>query len=168
MHDLARWLEESAPVAALRDLPWSYPALECAHLLGISLLLGGAALFDLRLLGAFPGLPLPVARQTLLPAARAGFGLAAVTGLALFALSARDYLDNPAVTVKLLLLAAAGLNVALFHTGAGRAAARAASRPDRAVEPSTTRPSRVVAGHAVASLLLWTAVLVAGRLIAYL
>ncbi len=65
-----------------------------------------------------------------------------------------DLIANRAFAVKLALLCAAGLNAAWFHASAAK---EASARPSaRARDPCGRR----------ASLLLWAAVIVAGRLIA--
>ncbi len=50
-------LERSAPAAWMRQALWAYPTAEVLHLLGITLLVGSAVLFDLRLLGLSPQVP---------------------------------------------------------------------------------------------------------------
>ena len=68
----------------LASHPWAYPALEAVHITGIALLVGNLVLLELRLWGAVPDLPVrPLARLSL-RVALAGFGLVALTGLAMF------------------------------------------------------------------------------------
>ncbi len=134
----------------VRGSTWGYPALECVHLLGISLLLGPLAIVDLRLL-LRPRQAATLAQATATaPWSVGGFLIALASGAAMFASRAPDIGANPAFAAKLLLLALAGANAALFHRrlGAGRIGGF----------------GRMQAG---VSLLLWVGVLVAGRLIAY-
>jgi hypothetical protein len=46
------WLKNSVLAEAVRRLFWAYPLVKALHILGISLLVGSVAMFDLRLLGA--------------------------------------------------------------------------------------------------------------------
>ncbi len=130
--------------------PWAYPALEVVHLLGIALLLGNLVLLELRVLGAAPALPLPALARAALLLALAGFGLAASSGLLMFASQPMDLLSNRVFTLKMLLLTAAGSNAAWFH---GRG--------------SLQRLDGVAKAQALLSLGLWLAVLTCGRFIAY-
>lgn len=130
--------------------PWAYPALEVAHLLGIALLLGNLVLLELRVLGAAPALPLPALARAALAVALSGFGLAATSGLLMFASQPQELLANRVFTLKMLLLAAAGSNAAWFH---GRG--------------SLQRLDALAKAQALLSLGLWGAVLTCGRFIAY-
>lgn len=130
--------------------PWAYPVLEVAHLIGIALLLGNLVLLELRVLGAAPALPLPALARAALGVALCGFGLAATSGLLMFASQPLDLLANRVFTLKMLLLAAAASNAAWFH---GRG--------------SLQRLDGVAKAQTVLSLGLWLAVLTCGRFIAY-
>src|SRR3954468_20466773 len=80
-----RRLETSSIGEAVRMTPHLYPILESLHVLGIALLVGSAVAVDLRLLGIGRSvLPVTVVAGYLLPLARIGFGLAAVTGVTMF------------------------------------------------------------------------------------
>ena len=130
--------------------PWAYPALEEVHLVGIALLLGNLVLVELRVLGMAPALPLaPLARAALVLVA-AGFGLAATSGLLMFASQPMDLLANRVFTLKMGLVALAGCNAAWFH---GRG--------------SLQRLDSLAKVQALLSLGLWLSVLTCGRFIAY-
>lgn len=154
----AEWLEGTALAAAVRDSIWLYPAAETLHILGLALLVGSAATWDARLLGFSRRIAVSDLERHLLPAARLGFAMAVPTGILLFLPDATAIWANPAFRVKLIVIAAAVLNTLLFHARL----ARSMSEWDVGTVPP--RSVRLVAG---ASLLLWTAALVAGRLIAY-
>jgi hypothetical protein len=153
------WLETTGFGAAMRHWLWLYPVVEIVHILGFVVLVGAAVMFDLRLLGAAPRLPVSDLARHLLPWSRAGLVLVVPSGAAMFVAHATEMATNPAFQLKLALIAAAGLNALLFHRGVFRTAAgwdRAAPIPPRA---------RVTA---VCSLALWAGVLACGRLLAYL
>ncbi|RJL35536.1 hypothetical protein [Bailinhaonella thermotolerans] len=153
------WLEGTWPAEFVRQTPWVYASLEIVHLLGLALLVGPAALFDLRLLGAGRrAISVSAAARRLLPVARAGFAAAAVSGAAMFAAGAREIAGAGAAPVKLALLGVAGVNVALFHLGVYRRV----GAWDGDLRPPVA--ARVAGG---VSLGAWAGVVAAGRLIAY-
>src|SRR5205814_9961148 len=51
MLPFCRWLEQTSVGAGVRESLWLFPAIESLHLLGMTALVGTAAVFDLRLLG---------------------------------------------------------------------------------------------------------------------
>lgn len=133
----ASWLGVAA-----RGSAWLYPLSNVGHVLGVALLVGGIAVYDLALLlrrgsAAATG-------ALAVPLAIAGAVLAVATGVVLFAADATAVGRNPAFWVKAGLLALAAANALAFNL--------------RPVWPP---------GQAAASLLLWVGVLAAGRLIAY-
>lgn len=151
------WLESTAPAAAMREALWLYPAVEVVHILGFVLLVGAAAMFDLRLLGVARGLDLNALARFLLPWSRTGLAVVVPSGLLLFSAHATEMIENPAFQLKLALILAAGLNAWWFHRGVMRGAA--------AWGGVTPRRARLAAGT---SLLLWVGVIACGRLLAYL
>lgn len=122
----------------------------------MSLLLGTIALLDLRLLGWWSSMPVSRLAPAALAIARAGFFIAVASGLLLFIARAADYFNHPVFWIKLGLLGAALLNVALVHRLPGWQSAL----EDRPAGGS-------IRFFAFCSLLLWIAVLSAGRLIGY-
>ncbi len=145
MQQWLRWLEASALASRVRDGVWLYPAVETLHIIGFSIVVGAAVMFDLRLLGVSPVIRVSDLARHVLPWARRSFFLLVVpTGALLFATQATTLAGSRVFQLKLLLIAAAGLNTFLFHSG------RMASR-----------------GAGAASLILWMAVIVCGRLLAY-
>ena len=136
--------------AGLLSHPWAYPALEIVHLAGISLLLGNLVLLELRVFGRAAELPVaPLARLSL-SLALAGFGVAAASGLTMFAAQPQELLANRAFVLKMLLLMAAGCNAAWFHLRGGLRRLDGAAR-----------------AQMLLSTVIWLAVLACGRWIAY-
>ena len=154
----ARWLEHSAPATALRTSTWAYPATEIAHLVGLGLLVGTAFAFDMRLLGAARRLPLDAVAAFLLPWARTGFAVLALSGLLLFAANATTMITGLFAT-KLTAIALGVVNASLFHR---------AVLPGVAAWNVDTAPPVPAKLAAVVSLASWTTALVCGRLLAYL
>jgi hypothetical protein len=130
--------------------PLAYPALEVLHIVGIALLLGNLALFELRVWGFGGELPVLALARMALSLSLAGFALIGVSGLLMFAGQPAELLANRAFIVKMGLVMLAGLNAAWFH------ARGSLQRMD-----STARRLTVV------SMGLWLAVIICGRWIAY-
>jgi hypothetical protein len=152
-------LESSGFAAAMRHWLWLYPIVEITHILGFVLLVGAAVMFDLRLLGFSPRIPVSDLARHLLPWSRAGLLLVVPSGFGMFAAHATEWIANPAFWVKLSLIVLAGLNAWAFH----RWTFRSIGAWDRSTPvPAMARVS------AVASLLLWIGVVSCGRLLAYL
>ena len=152
------WLETSAVATAMRQWTWLYPGVEIAHIFGFVVLVGAAAMFDVRLLGASPRLPVTALERHLLRWARASLLLVVPSGLLMFIAHATEMAGNPAFRLKLVLLAAAGLNAAVFH----RVPFRSVARWDaHAAAPAAARTA------AALSLVLWASVIACGRLLAY-
>jgi hypothetical protein len=153
------WLEGTAVATAMRESSWLYPVVEILHILGFVVLVGSAAMWDLRLLGVSRSLPVTLMAGHLLPWARGGLLLAAPTGALLFASDATTIAVNPAFQLKLALIAGAILNAAAFH--------RWTYRSVRAWDCHVgTPPPAKLAG--LLSLSLWAGTVASGRLIAYL
>src|SRR5262249_14530783 len=98
-----------------------FPLLESFHVIGLTLVFGTAAIIDLRLLGtasskrSFRRIASDTLKWTW-----AAFGLTAVTGLFMFITNATVYYNNFFFRTKMVLLALAGINMAIFELTAGR------------------------------------------------
>jgi hypothetical protein len=140
----------------MRSSPALYPAVEILHILGFVVLVGSILALDLRLLGLGREITIQPMAQLLLPMSRFGFLLAISMGFLLFSADAAHVVRNPAFQTKLLLIAAALLNIAVAHAGPWRRVAR--------WDGEVSGGAKVTA---LVSLLLWLSVVCAGRLIAY-
>jgi hypothetical protein len=87
---------------------------EILHFFGLSLLIGIAGFFDLRLLGFMTRVPMSAA-WTLMPWAKVGFALAALTGVTFFIGAPEQYVNNPAFYFKVVFLLAANVNAVYFE-----------------------------------------------------
>ena len=152
------WLEQTGLGVAMRQWRWLYPIVEIVHITGIVLLVGSAAMWDLRLLGVSRRLPVTAMARHLLPWARAGFAVVLPTGLMMFVAHAGEMATNPAFRLKLVLIALALTNAGLFHRGVFR------SVDSWDVERAAPALAMIAAG---ASLALWAGVIACGRLLAY-
>lgn len=89
----------------LRTARWSYAAVNTAHILGISLLVGAITPLNLRLLGLWQETPCRTLVQVLVPVAVIGLVLASAAGTLLFSVRALEYSDNVFLQLKLVLVA---------------------------------------------------------------
>jgi hypothetical protein len=156
---LCEWVGNMPSSVALRESIWMYPIIETAHVLGLCVFVGTAALWDLRLLGrTMTRVPVSQVKAQLLPWTVVGFiEMLASGGLLVFSDPMRFYV-NIFFRIKLVLLLLAGLNALIFHQTIGRSA------PEWDLTPVAPLRARIAGG---ASLTLWTLVIVTGRMIAY-
>jgi hypothetical protein len=146
------WLTTSPWAKAMNGPEWAFPVVQSLHFMGFALSIGTIAIVDLRLLG------LGMRRQSAAELAAdlsgwTSFGLALmlITGPLMFSADAVRYRYNPSFQLKMICLAAA----IVFHFTLHR----------RATREGTPRAIARLAGGV--SLLLWTAVVGAGRMIAF-
>ena len=151
-------IESSGVGRLLRESLWAYPITETLHIVGLATLYGSVLIVDLRLLGLNRSLPVSRLARHALPWTVGAFLLVMVTGLLMFTAHAEDFLTNRVFIFKMGLIATAGVNAALLHTGVMRTVA--------AWDVNVMPPSRVRLS-AVFSILLWTTVIACGRLLAY-
>lgn len=160
--DLSVWLkslEDTGFAAGIRNSAYWFPFLEAVHVMALSLVLGTITIVDLRLLGlASTTRSAERLSSQLLKWTWGAFGLAALTGAMMFTTNARVYAHNTAFQIKLVLLALAGLNMLAFRLTAGRTIAR--------WDRQSAAPALGKAA-AVLSLVLWVAIVFAGRVIGF-
>ncbi len=142
----------------LRDIEWIIPLLQTIHILCIAAVMGSIVMIDLRLLGVIaPSQTVAAMAKRLLPATWIALCVLLVTGSLLAVAEPARSLANPAFQIKMALLIVV-LGLTLF------------------LRPRLHRDSAywAVAAHrvtgntiAVVSLLIWLAIIFAGRWIAY-
>lgn len=152
----AEWIQASPFGVWAAQSSLAYPVANLVHLLGLVMLVGGIGVVDLRLVGAFRSLPPAALSRALTPVAIAGLLLMIPSGSIMFAADAKSMAASATFQRKLFLIAGALANAILFRAIWGK----------RIADWDTSPPlgGRSMAG---ASLLLWLAVAVHGRLIAY-
>ena len=150
-------LAASPLAAALRGSSALHAAVASVHLIGVALLVGSIAVFDLRLLGLSRSLSVRRLAAHLLPWTAASFLLIVPSGLLMFLARAQELIGSPLFALKMMLLLAAGTNAALFHAAVFRGAAA------WDVDAPPPWQARVCAG---VSLLIWVSVIVCGRTLA--
>lgn len=148
------------PVSGMiRENVNAFPLIESFHVLAITLVFGTILIVDLRLMG-FAG-HRGSARKLiaeLLPYTWVAFAVAAVTGSLLFVSNAPAYANNTQFLLKLVAIAFAGLNMAVFHLSAHRQIAEWDASP---IPPAAARIAGVV------SAITWITVIFLGRWIGF-
>ncbi|WHS62935.1 DUF6644 family protein [Pseudomonas sp. G2-4] len=155
------WLDrlgDSSLGLAMRSELWLYPLVEVVHIIGFSVLVGAVLMFDLRLLGLSKELPVTALARHLLTWAVAALLLIVPAGLMMFSAHPHDFAGNGVFLLMLSLIAAAGINAAMFHIGIYRSV--------RHWNTHATAPG-LARAQAIVSMLLWIAVILCGRLLAY-
>ena len=155
----ASWLHNtSISIALQQQVSWLWPFCETLHFGGLALLLGVAGMFDLRLMGFMPKVPISVVKSYM-PWAMAGFAVNLLTGIIFIVSQPAQYFGNPTWWIKVAFLVAAGLNALIFETTFGKEAA--------ALPPGVDTPTTMKVIAAV-SLISWFGVLWAGRMLPFL
>ena len=149
MAEILGALEGSALAVALRGSTWAYPLVNAAHILGIALLVGAITPLDLRLMGGWRRIPVEELSRILVPVAATGLALAMGAGSLLFITRANEYAASPLFLSKMGLLALGLANIAGYYIWRKR-------------NPETLRRL-----FGTASLAIWIAVLILGRLVGY-
>ena len=151
-----RALEATGLATTLRENDSLFPWVESLHVLAITLVVGSISIVDLRLIG-IASLDRVAGRLTsdVLPCTWVAFAIAAITGALLFASNAISYAHNAYFQAKFVFIFLAGINMAVFHLGAGRTIAHWGTSPN-----TTPLPARIAGA---VSLLLWIGVVAFGR-----
>lgn len=151
---------EASPVGDfVASSAWAFPAIESVHVIAIVTVVGTIAIMDLRLLGLTSrGWTAMQMSNDTLRWTWLGFALAVISGTLLFVSKAHIYAKEPWFLWKMVLLGAAGVNMAVFHLGAWKQVVgwnRDASPPAAA---------KLAAGL---SLAFWITAVVLGRFIGF-
>lgn len=152
---MLEWLESSAVARLVQESIWGYPIVLSSHAVGMAILVGIVLMINFRVLGFAPGVPIR-SLKVMFRVALIGLVINVVSGTMLFVANADAFYESNPFRIKIVLLVAGGVLLALLSKrifGPGDSAARAAE--------GTTR---IIAG---ASIVAWLGVIVAGRLIAY-
>jgi len=154
-----QWLENTQFSDSVRNELWGWPLVLTAHVLGTGLVIGFILIIGLRLLGLFDLLPYASLKR-MFPIIWAALALQLVSGFILWMTKPSQYLADVAFLLKVLLVVVGtGLTLSLYGTVTREA-------------PSWDTKGGAVSSRAVtfvtATLVVWCAALIAGRLTAYL
>ena len=151
--DVFVWISNSPLADWVVGSPFIWPTLESIHFVSLCVLMGSLLIIDLRLIGFFRE-PCATMVNSLIRLSLLAFAVNLATGVLFFFGYTAKYVGNPAFEIKLLLILAAGLNALFFKWRLGHlVATEAVSR------------SSIVVGSL--SLLLWSGVIVCGRMITF-
>ena len=144
---------------ALRESTYVAPWIQVLHVLSVSLFAGAVFLMDLRLAGvASTRLPFSQVQRQLFPWQIGGIVVATASGVALLFANPMTYFANVIFWTKMAAMAVAGLNALAFHFITAATLAEWDSRPQLPL------PAKFAG---VVGLVLWTNVILAGRLMYY-
>ncbi|HTE41729.1 MAG TPA: hypothetical protein VK629_12930 [Steroidobacteraceae bacterium] len=142
------WFEETALSTWVREEPWVFPFILSVHALGMGLSAGVSTAINLRSLGLAPRVPVELMKR-FLPLVWIGFSANTLSGVMLLIGYPAKALTNWLFYGKLLFLALGVWTTIRLCRQLGNPSAEANKK------------------LAVASLLCWAGVIVAGRFLAY-
>lgn len=151
--EIFRWISDSALADWVVDSPFTWPTLESIHFVSLCVLFGSVMLIDLRLIGFFRAHCASMV-TFLVRLSLAAFATNLGTGVLFFFGNTYKYVDNPAFELKMFLILVAGGN-ALFYK----------LRLSHIVDGETVSSGSRAVGYL--SLLLWSGVIVCGRMITF-
>jgi len=158
MLEILAWLEESPLGAIARESLYGFQVLVGIHILGLTVSVGILLWVDLRMMGiCLKGLPLTDVYRALSKWFTVGFSIMMLSGMALFAGFATSAYENVFFRIKILAMIVAGINAIVFHVLLRRMPAHADSAD----------PAVSVRLAGLASITLWTVVILCGRMISY-
>jgi hypothetical protein len=159
LQSLCTWLEKTPLSAAIQNISWVIPVSQTVHILCLAIVLFSVLFLDVRLLGLGPRrVSVAALASRFLPQVWICVALMAFTGAVLIIGEPRRDLLNPVFQLKMVLLVCALATT--FVVQAGIAANPRAWGDGGAV----AWPARLAAA---VSLLIWLAIAVCGRFIAY-
>ena len=153
------WIYQTRTSVAIRESSYAFPLIEGIHLLGIGISVGMLCWFDLRLVGvAMTDQSVSKVWKRVMPTAFVGFIVMFITGGLLFWAEAATAYNSMDFWIKMGLLLLAGINAGYFELSTHR---HAHEWDNGGILPLKAR----LAG--AFSLLLWIAIIVTGRTMAY-
>jgi len=159
INQFSAWLEQTPLSEAIGAHSWVVPTVQSIHIMAIALLAGSALMINLRLLGLYAaGQPLRAVAARFTPFIWWSLPVLLITGAIMITGEPPRSLKNPAFQLKMLLLVGA-----IAITLIGRRRLRAQPAPEGMIRPDGTAVLL-----AIASIMLWTGIIFAGRWIAYL
>ena len=153
------WLEATAVGQFVQASPWAFPTLESVHVIAITTVIGTIMVMDLRLLGVASNQCSVTSTSTdTLPYTWGAFVVAMITGLLIFVSKATSYMVNPFFLWKMVMIAVAGANMAVFHVFTWQSVSKWDS------DCAVPLPGKIAGGL---SLFFWIVVVFLGRAIGF-
>lgn len=154
---MLQWLEASAFADWIQTSFVGYPVVITMHSIGMAIMVGLVLVLNLRLVGMFERIPY-AALSKLLNLAWIGFVINFLSGAALFTAQATVFATQTSFILKFLAVVSGACLAGYMQPILNREAAGWGT----GAVPGNVR------GLAIASLILWTFAIVAGRMTAYL
>ncbi len=152
MEEICRWISQTAVSQTIQTVTWVIPAIQSLHILAVAIVMSSVLMFDLRVLGlAGRATSLADASRRFLPYLWIALLLLLATGLILIVGEPRRELLNMVFRAKLVMVAVVAALTLVLQRHA---------REERGGGPVP----KIIA---FLSLILWSAILTAGRWIAY-
>jgi hypothetical protein len=160
LHAFTDWLSNTSFSQLLQNVAWIIPAVQSVHIICIAIVMGSVALIDLRLLNV-TGRSQSIASMTnrLLPWVWVALVILLITGSLLAIAEPVRSLENPAFQAKMLMILCVGALTLFFQKMVRGDVAFWELSPARRTTAKMT---------AIVSILLWVAIVFAGRWIAYM
>jgi len=159
MYDFAVWLGKTSVSVKLGEAVWIIPILQSIHILAVAMVLSSVLMIDLRLFGLTTVYSVRQILDRFMPFLWSGLAILAGTGLIQITAEPKRTLNaNPAFYLKMAMLVVAVAVTIGFLAFIRRNAGDLENRAKR---------TTLLQLAAIAILLLWVAIAVAGRWIAY-
>ena len=159
MTSALEWIEATTIAGLVRDTLWGFQIVVAVHILGMIVSVGLLVWMDLRLLGvALTRAPVSLVVRRLMPWFGTGFVVMFLSGAAIFAGYATAAYPNVYFRIKMAAIVLAGLNALVYHFATER---RIAAWDSQSRPPAAARLAGLI------SLVLWTTVILSGRLMSY-
>ena len=153
-----QWLENTDFSSALRDSTWAEPVVETIHVLTLTVFLGFTVLLDSRLLGiAMRHKQVSEVFKELNPPMIGAFFMMLATGILLFCGDPVAFYGTIFFRAKMIMLILALANILILSSTLGRHVG------EWEQNPNTPAMAKLAA---VLSLVLWAAIIAAGRAVA--
>lgn len=160
LQHFAVWLAATPISMVIQNVLWIIPAVQTVHILAIAVVMSSVAMITLRIFGlAGRGSTMAETADRYVPWIWTALAILALTGLTLITGEPVRSLTNPAFQLKMAMLAVAIVVTTLFQVTVLRGSV---------VWTASPRPAPPVRAMALATMILWCAIAVAGRWIAYL
>jgi hypothetical protein len=159
MQALAQWLGGTQISHGIQRAIWLIALLQTIHILAIAMVLSSVVMVELRILGVTRSQTMIDTVRRFMPWIWTGLVVLASTGIVLIVAEPKRTLDNNlAFDLKMLMLATAIAVTLGFQTSLSS---------NLAVWEESPKKRKALSAFALFTLLLWCAIAVAGRWIAY-
>jgi hypothetical protein len=159
LNQICEWIDQTALSQSIQVAGWVVPTVQTIHILAIAVVASSALMINLRLIGVFwANQPMQAVTARFLPMVWWPLLVLLVTGAIMIIAEPARSLKNPAFQLKMLLLIGALTVTYLFQF---------LHRRDKAFGEASVGARAIAATFAIASILLWSSIIFAGRWIAY-